>query len=233
MTPKFLFTFSCLLACRLANGGGPSRRDPHPAPCYRLKYDPGHIEGGHSSRCFHMRPMSFEGCKILLGTCSACHWYARTGVTDTCLYYLGAYNECSALSYQEGQCSLHSDLSSTYTHAKSPPRGEKLALVYTKDLASAAGTCSSETAFTTTALSSFKACLNRGHSSDANRRSTAQLPLLAIVMSVSDDWPDTRRAGFAAVVSNFDCYCRTHGYSFVRNEIVSINSILTLTYIIS
>ena len=35
--------------------------------CIHLKPVLGHVIGGHSHSCFRRRPMSFEGCRLLLG----------------------------------------------------------------------------------------------------------------------------------------------------------------------
>lgn len=37
--------------------------------CYQLRPVRGNAQGGHIFRCFRNRPMSFEGCRLLLGVC--------------------------------------------------------------------------------------------------------------------------------------------------------------------
>lgn len=140
------------------------------------------------------------------------------------------------MSFGSGQCSLHSNQSSSYqeltssTSASSITRaagggagGNNRNIVYKKEIVTAMHhingdaketlSSSSYSNMGFTAISSFDSCLREADGSAATNMAT--LPLLAIVMSVTVEWAQARKTGYAAVVSNFECYCKRHNYKFV------------------
>lgn len=121
------------------------------------------------------------------------------------------YTECAVLTYGSGVCSLHANYSRSYSLAPSVGHiADRSRFTFEKiESPTSAKKCSIHTHLDVTARASFKSCLTSSYI--ANKK----LPSLAIVMSVTDDWTQSHRAGFDAVTSNFDCYCKLHNYTFV------------------
>ena len=152
--------------------------------------------------CFVSRPMSFEGCKLLLRR----------------------QTRCNALRYDKGLCSL---ININYTSSQTNPierdRSETKseAIVYWKD---SDGDCSLDSISAENSLRPFKQCLRSADHPSLSLRS--ELPLLAVVISVTSNWAEARKDGFASVVSNFQCYCNIHKYSLVSNANIHVLSAL-------
>lgn len=131
------------------------------------------------------------------------------------------HSNCTYLSYSGGSCSLHSNLTDDFNLKYRSVSGLKQLVLLKErslDTGGVGAGCSEEMPLEGSAVSYFRSCLH--HSRLEAQIRTEHLPPLAIVLSVTEDWPLTRRAGFAAVVSNFQCYCDRHGYSFVSTDLL-------------
>jgi hypothetical protein len=134
------------------------------------------------------------------------------------ILHAGSYQECTALTYAGGYCSLHSSLSYTYTMMKlveKQPR--KLVFIKKQVPDSGHSACASNYGgVASTAHQMLDECI--AQRPNVENRITTQLRRLAIILSVTENWRDARKGGFDSVVSNLQCYCDMHKYQFVSSD---------------
>jgi hypothetical protein len=197
------------------HGGGPALPS---LPCGTLRGEPAlALRGGHSPACFSEKPVSYEYCRLLLA---------------------GA-GPCSALTYANGNCWLHDRTKSDF--AATPKREDSqqysVSVVKLTDMDHCSGSESGSPGAgggaevgtgtgtggaegSPTALQSFEACMLR----DDRVAAAAALPLLGIVVSVTEGWARGSGAELRAVAANLRAYCATHpGYSFHLNVMKDMN----------
>mmetsp|Transcript_16882 Transcript_16882/g.16958 ORF Transcript_16882/g.16958 Transcript_16882/m.16958 type:complete len:547 (-) Transcript_16882:108-1748(-) len=146
---------------------------------------------GHTESCFQDRPMSFESCRLLL--------------RDT--------DQCTALTYESGLCSLHNRSHERFTLSHQLTKS----VVYFQ-LNVHTDSCLEGIANVHSAVDRFQQCL-LSNTTRKTASPTGHLPLLAIVMSVTSSWASSHRTGLHATTSNFRCYAAAHNYTFILNEL--------------
>ena len=148
------------------------------------------VVGGHTARCFQARPMSFAGCKLIFRLHSECQ-YMSYSVGGKCWLY-GQHADFTTSNDQQ-----YDSLTYRKIDEKNCPHNSSREIISLEN--------------------SIRGLKNCGRDAPAPVPSidASHLPLLAIVLSITEDWPNKRQAGFKSVVSNFKCYCSIHGYSFV------------------
>lgn len=152
------------------------------------------LYGGHNLECFRSKPIPFEACTLLLIS-----------------------RNCSALTYTvDGLCLLHdrSSLDWKVSAVESLlPNAQSLRF---HKLIRHLDNCSGATAHPT-AFSNFSECVLNKKSESSIAVNTNTLPRLGIIMSVTSDWVKAHTEEIEAVISNYNCYCRIHKYSFHLN----------------
>lgn len=163
------------------------------------------LEGGHTNNCFQEKPISYEYCRMMLQQSPS----------------------CSALTYSRGNCWIHDRSKRDFT-IESQPRVNAASLSIVK-LDGAMGECNSSGAeeSTPSALARFETCMRQGDDTDVSK-----LPLLAIVISVTQRWAQANNEELNAVASNLQCYCEIHGYSFVSSDLPKRNTIVLFMSIV-
>lgn len=125
---------------------------------------------------------------------------------ESCRQLLSASNSCDLLSFSEKRCSLFdSSLSETKILRKQD------ALVMRKKLAMSEE-CRNNDGQYIPAVKKFRQCI---HSTKSSSTPTQHLPILGIVISVTEEWADQHRTGVTTLQSNFQCYASAHNYEFV------------------
>ena len=146
------------------------------------------LEGGHTQDCFQEKPVSYEYCRMLLQQTPS----------------------CSALTYSMGNCWIHDRSRSNFSMAPQPRMNAAALSIVKLDRAMGECNISRTERGASSALTRFESCMMLQENRDVSK-----LPQLAIVISVTQRWAQENDEELSAVVSNLQCYCGIHGYSFV------------------
>jgi hypothetical protein len=164
--------------------------------------------GGHYGQCFTEKPITYEYCRMLL--------YSS--------------NNCSALSYSRGNCWLHDisqkDFSQVTVKSQYNDNIGTISILKLIDKQQLANCQQRNNGVmmlytdTSSALYRFEQCTLKSTIDDA----VYDLPLLALVISVTNHWAIQHETELTAVTANMKCYCKFHGYTFVSMNVYYINS---------
>lgn len=163
------------------------------------------------SPCSHSKSISFDTCKLLLLNSS----------------------KCNALTYTHAQCTLF--LRNSSNHSQELTLGRRHGTLHVIRLDHEIDNCMNNTQGVLVSAQSanrqFHMCL-ANESSNIYRLSPTfsewlSLPRLGIVITVTSDWLSKNQYEMERVSNNFECYARTHNYSFVSTPGFSASLLIT------
>eukprot|EP01041_Mallomonas_annulata_P007971 gene7971-16317_t len=178
-----------------------------------------------AAKCGYILTDPWNGSPIIGGRSSACKEYYVSYAS--CKMLLSQSLSCNALIYKDKVCTLLDRSTSDFRNLGSR-RGESkpqmvTAIKLIPELDSCIGKAESHQG---SPVHRYEKCLYSKTSSylQKNKRKAlngtfASLPLLNIVISVTQSWINSNKQGMDLIVAHWTCYAKLHGYIFTLNKL--------------